>query len=321
MPVNLKSRYQFIIKKALLFITWLLSPLESYLGDKFGNEGIALYPPVFIIGAPRCGSTLLLKLITERYKFAFINNFSCRLFKIPICGNWIAKTLGLRNPDGDYEFQFGHVRGLGAPNECGEFWYRWFPRGLHVYVPAGAAAKQHLKELRLSVGGISYLSRRPMVFKNLYNSMRIAPILEAIPEASFIVCRRDYKENALALLTSRIANHRAKDKWWSLPPKEIDDLMRKGYHEQVAGQIYYTYKQIDEDKNKFGQNKFFEVEYANLCRDVHGALDKIGEFLSTRGCRPLINKQVPPFFPIRRVGGLEERDRCLVIDAVDRILK
>jgi len=310
-----------MVKKALIFIMWLLKPLESYLANKYGNAGISLYPPVFIIGAPRSGSTLLLKILSERHQFVFINNFSSRLYKVPICGYWIAKTLGIRNPSGNYQFQFGNVQGLGAPHESGNFWYRWFPQGLHVYVPAGVTAKQHLKELRLTIGGISYLSHRPMIVKNLYNSMRIAPILEAIPEASFIVCRRNFKDNALSLLKSRIENCRSKDKWWSLPPKEIDELLGKEYYEQVAGQVHYIYKQIEEDKNRFSQKKFIEVKYEDLCRDVHGTLNKIGGFLDARGCRPQINKQVPSYFQTRGVEGLEDRDRRLVIDAVEKIIK
>jgi hypothetical protein len=226
--------------------------------------------------------------------------------------------MGIHSPGGNYEFQFGHVQGLGGPNECGAFWYRWFPQGLHVYVPPGVTAKQHLRELRLTIGAFSYLSQKPMIVKNLYNSMRIAPILEAIPEASFIVCRRDSKENALALLKSRILNCKSKSEWWSLPPKEIDELMLKPYFDQVAGQLYYTYKQIEEDKIKFRSDRFIEVNYEDLCLNVPGTLNKIGEFLSTRRCRPRLNKQVPQTFQIRRADGLDDRDRRIVIKAVER---
>ena len=315
----MKKYLHYIFYKILFIINPLLKPLDIYISKKYGNEGVSLYPPVFIIGAPRSGSTLLLKLLVEKYKFAYINNFTSYFFKTPICGTLISNFFKLNDFQGNYQFNFGHINGMGAPNECGNFWYRWFPKGRDIYVPKGMINKLHRNEIRNTIGGISYISKMPMINKNLYNSMRIAPIFEAIPEAIFIVCRRDYTDNALALLKSRLKVHKDKNRWWSLPPKEINELLNKDYSEQVAGQVYYTYRQIDNDKKDFNDNKFIEIKYEELCNNPRKTLNRIGRFLDSNGCSLLSkNNTIPSKFEARGVDGIDDSDRLLIKKAVEK---
>ena len=39
-----------------------------------GRESALLWPPVFILGAPRSGSTLLYQVLTEAFDFAYLTN-------------------------------------------------------------------------------------------------------------------------------------------------------------------------------------------------------------------------------------------------------
>lgn len=286
--------------------------IEKAVMHQCGEAGIKRHPPVFIIGAPRCGSTLLYRLLVERYEMGFISNFVGKFYPIPTSGAWLARKLGISWFRGDYVFNFGRMDGLGAPSECGNFWYRWFPRGYHVYVGKGQTNRKTLRELRLQVGALSHVLDRPLVFKNLYNAMRIAPILESIPEASFIVCRRDYRHTALSILEARVKNVKSRNKWWSVPPKEFDELADKDYAHQVVGQVYYIHKQVEEDMRRFGSKRFLVVHYEDLCADVHGVLNRIKGFLASRGCRLNTKWEVPDTFTIDRVSGASPRDRELI---------
>ena len=295
--------------------------MESYLVKKYGDEGIKKYPPVFIIGAPRCGSTLLYKVLTERFKFSYFSNFTAKFYKIPICGTLLQSILGVRERTGEYNFNYGQVEGLGSPNECGEFWYRWFPRGMHVYVGPDETAAMNLQELRVEIGGISAISKRPVIFKNLYNSMRIAPIVEAMPEAVFIVCCRDYIDNALSILKGRTKNLHSKDKWWSLPPKEIDYLANLSWDEQIAGQVYYTYQQIKMDKERFGTERFLEIKYEDFCTNVHSSITRIEEFLFNKGCFLEKRGEVPKQFHAMKVDGIDFEDNKILSKAVKNLIQ
>ena len=314
--LNPKNYLRYLKNRSIQLASTALQPVEKYLSKKYGEQGIRKYPPVFIIGAPRCGSTLLYKIMTERYRFSFFSNFSARFYRIPICGTWLQGKLGIKSGSGNYEFKYGNAFGLGAPHECGEFWYQWFPKGLHVYIGPNLIDRGIVERLRWEIGGVSYVSGSPMVFKNLYNSMRIAPIVEAIPEAIFIVCRRNYTENALSILKGRINNLREKDTWWSLPPKEVDELLNKDCADQVAGQVYHIYRQIDEDKKLFGEDRFLEVSYEDFCSDVHVTLNAIENFLSQDGCKLESRWDVPNSFKSMHVDGIDPDDREKVTSAV-----
>lgn len=311
-----KKYLRYFKNRSIQLASTALQPVEKYLAKKYGEQGIRKYPPVFIIGAPRCGSTLLYKIMTERYRFSFFSNFTARFYRIPICGTWLQGKLGIKSGRGNYEFKYGNAFGLGAPNECGEFWYQWFPKGLHVYIGPNLIDRGIVEQLRWEIGGMSNVSGSPMISKNLYNSMRIAPIVEAIPECFFIVCRRNYVENALSILKGRINNLKHKGKWWSLPPKEVDELLNKDYTDQVAGQVYHIYRQIDEDKKRFGENRFLEVSYEDFCSDVHVTLNAIENFLSQDGCKLESRWDVPNSFKSMHVDGIDPDDREKVTSAV-----
>lgn len=318
-PLTMKQSLRSVWRLSIAMSSRMLQPLERSLMQRYGEQGIRKYPPLFIIGAPRCGSTLLYQILTERYKVAFFSNFSAQFYRTPIVGIWIQTKLGLASPTGRYDFRYGRIAGRGAPAECGQFWYRWFPQGPYVYVKPNQTSQRVLHELRGEFGGISTVSGCPMLVKNLYNSLRIAPILEAIPEASFLVCKRNPLDHALSILQARIVNCHRKDQWWSLPPREIDELLNAPYAEQIAGQIYYIYRQIEQDALYFGTDRFLEIHYEELCADVYGTLRTIEQFLAGRDCVLQKRFEVPEKFQVRTVKDISSEDRKLVQDAIARV--
>ena len=246
------------------------------------GENHFFYPPVFIIGAPRSGTTLLYQLLVNRYKFVYFSNFTANFYKAPIFAAWLCKKSYHRTFGDKYTSHHGLIKGRRGPHEAGDFWYRWFPRGKHVYVGADVTSRSKLKKLRQEVVGMSKVTGLPAIFKNTFNAMRIAPIAEAFPEVCFIVCHRDPVDCAQSILNARIKRFGSKEIWWSLPPKEINTIERHPYWEQVVEQVFYTNKQILADRQQFGDKNFYDVHYKDLCKNTHGVLDDIERFLVAR---------------------------------------
>ncbi|OEU62529.1 MAG: hypothetical protein BA867_00960 [Desulfobacterales bacterium S5133MH16] len=69
--LNPKNYLRYFLNRSIGLASIALQPVENYFAKKYGDEEIKKYPPVFIIGAPRCGSTLLYKTLTDRFKFFF----------------------------------------------------------------------------------------------------------------------------------------------------------------------------------------------------------------------------------------------------------
>jgi hypothetical protein len=293
----------------------LLKICEINILNRLGD--VNAYPPIFIIGPPRSGTTLLYQLLVNRYGFSYFSNFSASFPQTPILAFWIESHLFPKaNPISNYNSEYGKTKGWYGPHECGEFWYRWFPRGEHVYVAPGKTSKAHLDQLTKTVTGMSKVTQRSVIFKNVYNSMRIAPIVEALPQAIFLVCRRNLVDTAQSILSSRVDSCGDKSAWWSLPPKEVDVIKTHPYWKQVVEQVYYTYQQIREDRQRFGEDRFLDVKYEALCRDTHSSLEKIEAFLIQRGTGMGSHRDVPNEFQMSTGQKISDKDYRLIVAAV-----
>jgi hypothetical protein len=274
----------------------LLVPWHRRTVARLASKGLHGRPPVFVVGAPRSGSTLLYKALVDRFDLGYVSNLVACLPQVPTVGLRIARLLRGTRPSAGYESHYGRISGWKSPHEAGQLWYRWFPRPPHVHVGAGETPSAVLAEVRYEVTAMTALLGRPIVFKNLYNSMRLAPLAEAFPEASFLVCRRDVTDVALSLLRARVDNEGSTERWVSLPPRQIDALRRLDVPDQVAGQVICTYEQIDQDRERLGDERFLDVDYADLCHDPAGELARVGAFLEGRGVEVRARGDVPAAF-------------------------
>jgi hypothetical protein len=279
------------------------------------------FPPVFIIGPPRSGTTLLHQVLIARYQFVYFTNFTALLYRVPTIAAWLAQKASPDEGVSDYVSQYGKTASWHGPHECGEFWYRWFPRGDYVYVAPGITATTHSQELRREITGMSKVAKAPALFKNTYNSMRIAPIVEAFPEACFLVCCRDPAMTAQSILVGRQRLYGDKERWLGVPPRNIDQIKQHHYCEQAVEQVYYTYRQIDEDRCRFGEERFHNVVYENLCNDTRETLGNIGEFLRDRGVSPLTRGDAPARFPVSDMRKISNADCARIKEKVTELWK
>lgn len=112
----------------------MLGRLESWQVSRHKDEpGL---PPVFIIGAPRSGTTLLYQVMAARFQVAYSTNFLAMFYKASILGMALSQKLhgGDSSEPNTFQSHHGSTAGHAGPYEAGEFWYRWFPRGWHIYV-------------------------------------------------------------------------------------------------------------------------------------------------------------------------------------------
>jgi hypothetical protein len=240
------------------------------------------WPPIFIIGAPRTGSTIFYQAFTKRFRVCYINNFMHRFIASPSWASYLSRLLFGWRGHNRFDSVAGSTKGLNSPSESGNFWYRWFPKD-PVYTPAGTVSSKDLAELRANVAGIIRAWGLPIVFKNLYCSMRLGPLSEVFPDAMFIHCTRDPFYCANSLLMGRLRVLGDMSEWWSLKPKEYDEIKNHHYCQQVVEQQYYIQKQIQEDMKLFGEDKMLTVEYGEFCNEPEKVLDRVRKWLAASG--------------------------------------
>jgi hypothetical protein len=263
-----------------------------------GGDGRADAPlpaaPVFVVGAPRSGSTLLYQLMVEAWDVAYLSNLHCAFLGAP---HLVERVAGRRRPPSRFASHHGRTKGLAGPSECGDYWYRFFRRRPQ-YVPLEEADPENMRRLRGSVRALVDRGR-PVVFKNLVNSLRVAPLGTALPEALFVVIHRDLVANAASLLAGRLRRSGDYARWWSAEPPGIDRLRGLPAHEQVVEQIREIDALVRADAGLLGPERFHDLTYEGVCEDTHGALEGIREFAAGHGVELRPRGEVPASFEPR----------------------
>jgi hypothetical protein len=278
-----------------------LHTLEVRRGRRWADEALP-HAPIFVVGAPRSGSTLLYQLLTDRFDVGYLANGHARE---PGAPSLVERRRGLirkRQAElGDYTSSFGGTAGELGPSECGPFWYRFFPRHPH-YVSADDFSSTSRRQLRAAIGAFAEACGRPVVYKNLVNTARMEAIAAALPEALFVAIHRDLAANARSLLEGRLRVAGAYDAWWSVEPPGIELLRQLPAHEQVVEQIRALDELVARVEGSIGPERVLHVAYEDLCADPRAQLERIAAFTARRGCELRERGEVPASFP-EGVGG------------------
>lgn len=257
-------------------------------------------PPVFIIGAPRTGSTLLYQVLINRFEFTHLTNFHCMFYgAVSFVEKWFGPSWE-KGGVSKYNSEFGISQGRWAPSECGEFWYRWFRRN-PPYTSSEDISDRKLDGLKRVIASLGNAGKRPILFKNMYCAFRLRPLVKAFPEALFIVIRRDTTLISRSLLAVRKRIYGNINTWWSMKPPEYNRLKDLSPQLQVTGQVKAIYNLIEREKIQLGSERFIEVEFDEFCKDVHGQLDRIKHFMEDRGITIREHGTVPKNFPLVKV--------------------
>jgi LPS sulfotransferase NodH len=268
----------------------VLDRVETALGD--GGDAPLHHAPLFIVGAPRTGSTLLYQLVVEAFDVGYLSNRHCRLWGMPSLVERFRRPL----PPGAYESRFGRTSGPASPSECEQFWYRFFRRSPQ-YLPLEEADPAHLRRLRAAVRSLGNAAGRPLVFKNLLNTLRLRPLATALPEAVFVEIRRDLVATATSLLAGRKQLFGDYGHWWSSEPPEIARLRALPPEQQVVEQIRAVEALAARDRQAIGGARFLELRYDDVCDDPARALASIAELAERNGFQLARRRDVPAKFP------------------------
>ena len=275
-----------------------LIPLEKISEHLYPIDIKEKYFPIFILGAPRSGSTLLIQAMTHYFDIAYMTNFTRNFFKVPLTGLWLQQHLFLKKQSMTFNSEYGKTNRLLGPNEAADFWYQWFPSGKDVYVGEGDISEETIYDIRQKIMGLLRISKKPFIFKNLYNSMRILPIRKAFPESLFIVCYRNTVDIAQSILQCREKIFGSKSLWWSVPPREYDKIKNKPPLQQVVEQVYYIYKQIEKDLSGGDAEYVFNLDYSDLCNKPTQTMKDIKHWVEKQNIRLEEQFDLPNTFQI-----------------------
>ena len=268
---------KFVSRPLNKLVNFFLRMFEEVVLYNFVSDGFK-YVPLFIIGAPRSGSTLLFQMLVNRFKFGYMTNLHCAFYGSPAIVQFVLNLLGIEPPPSPYTSNRGYTPGLLSPSECGNDWYKWF-RKKPEYISYDEIDIDYLKaKMRKSLILLERTFNKPLLFKNLHNSVRLIPLGLAVPEAKFIVVKRKVIWNAQSLLLVRKKTFGSKSHWFSVEPKGVEELLKLEPESQVVLQIKKIYEHINDAVKILGAGRFITVYYENFRIEPESTLLEIKNF-------------------------------------------
>lgn len=260
------------------------------------NHQTINYPPLFIVGPLRSGTTLMLQWLAN-LGLAYPSNLMSRFYRAPILASKIQLLLtdpryNYRNEILDFnsyiEFASdnGKTQGALAPNEFWYFWRRFLPFKDVDYLPTESLLNQvDTQLLKSELAGMMNVFQKPIALKAMILNYNIDFLDHIFPNTVFIHIKRDPLANIESALQARKRQLGSINEWYSFKIPEYDDLINRDPYEQVAGQIYYTNKAIEKSLSKIPQHKQLTVNYEQFCQSPETVFYQLQDKLADNGCQ------------------------------------
>lgn len=235
------------------------------------------WPPVFIVGAPRSGTTLIYQLMMSAFRFAYLPNVANTFYRCPITAlNWGMKWC--KDYQSSFSSSHGYEKGCMAPSEAGNIWNRWFPyekREGFNYTPAGWLSPAAQREIHGLVANVERIFQAPFITKNVKMCVRVQALQEIFPNALFIHIQREMIDVILSNLVMRRSRGVS---WASVMPKNIKAIMAMDEIDQVCHQIMDVEGDMMQDLKLYPHQAIFSLTYNELCESSEGLLIRLAHF-------------------------------------------
>lgn len=246
---------------------------EKSMLNRYGGKDPE-HSPIFIIGAPRTGSTVLYQTITNNFDVSYIDNLACMFHRNLFFGMWLSNKLFRNKPHNCFKSIHGNTwktGGFHAPSECGQFWYRWLPKERH-FIDYDEITDFVVRKIRKNIFAIINYFDKPFIFKNMNVGQRLRLIHEIDPDSKLIWVKRDPIGTCLSILKVKNDLYHDINKWWSIKPKSYKDIKDLKPFKQVVLQVYNIEKQINKDLKLFNYNNVSIVHYEDFRQNPDEAI-------------------------------------------------
>ena len=294
----------------------LLAPLQRQLEERHDEPRL---PVVLIIGPPRSGTTLTSQLLASSGCFGYVSNFVARFWRAPAIGAQAELALNIRAAAATphhFTSTHGVTEGWAEPHEFGYFWSQWFDFGQETHwLDATLRQRVDGNGLRRALASLEAVYAGPMVYKNnTWFTLQAAFLATLLPNAIFVVCRRDPFHVARSLL--RIRRERLGDEnlWWSIRPSSYRRLLTLPPVEQVIHQALDIESEMNRELASVPAERIVEAPYIDTCRMPARLVNEVRAACDRLGCPVAKSRPLP--------GGFEPTDRwTLLPDEANTLLE
>lgn len=270
------SRFQRALKP---FIVWVIRKLEKILS----RESNLNCGPVFIVGSPRSGTTVIRQVVSSSIESSYFTNTTNKLFRIfsfplPSISAILTNTIFRdRIKITNDQLNYGTTPGRGAPCEGELIWGYWF-QTKHNAVEPEELTEEHQTMMRLAVANTERIYGKPFINKTTVLSLRVTALAQVFPTAVFIRVRRDPIDIAQSLLIARKTKYK---EWLGAKPTECEQIDVDDLVKQVCTQVFFTEKKLSEGECVVGKERFWNISYKQFCNSPLSEMKKLSKFLAS----------------------------------------
>jgi len=295
----------------------LLEPAEDRVVAKDAQPKL---PVVFVVGAPRSGTTLVMQWLAELGTFAYPTNLLSRFFASPYIGARIQQLLtdpryhygtefsGLVTKGQKYASNLGKTTGILEPSEFWYFWRRFIPNEQpRVLTPKEETCVDKHGFTR-GLAALEKAFAKPFALKGIILQYNLRFLAQFIPTAFFLYTKRTLLYNAQSLYQARIKYYGSPSAWYSVQPPGTDELRGRDNYEQVVGQVEYTNRSIEAELAALPPRRSVTVEYEKFCLSPGGVYEQICNHLTRCGFKLSLGYHGPSSFQSTNAAQLSPQD-------------
>lgn len=285
-----KRKHEQKIKRLVFCIDFFLGRFEKKILTECSGSA---YPPIFIVGSPRSGSTLLYQLMARRFRLCYFSNLMMSFPNALLIVAKLMKNFDNFNPPDSFSSNYGYTYGWNSPNQGGRFWTRFYQADDNVDV----LSAHQSQEIRRTILCLQGFYNAPFVNKWQRNTTKLNALNNIFSNSLFIVTKRDPAATARSILEGRRKLIGDERQWFSTKPNNFEELTIKAPLQQVCGQVYELEKSLDSYRKIIGENRFFYVQYEKIIISPHSVLNSINDFYrKNSGSNLAVRHNVPSAF-------------------------
>lgn len=268
-----------------------LGPLELEIEKRFVAPSM---PPLFLVGNPRSGTTVLIQFLSLTRQFAIPTNLLSRFYYAPYLGAKIQQLMTDRRFDYkgeltdftgffDLSSSLGSTSGALAPHEFIHFWRRFLPNYDLEFLKEKQLCYVNKDGLRKGIAAIEYVFEKPFAAKALILQYNLDLLLSIFTKCLILYVMRKPLFIMQSILKAREAHYGNREIWWSVKPKEYELLKDMDVYHQIAGQVYFTELAIEKGLRTIPAANQLMVQYEDFCKEPAMVYEQIRTKYSTLG--------------------------------------
>ncbi len=261
---------------------------------------------LFVVGAPRSGTTLLSQLLSATGSFAYITNMAARFWAAPAVGLMFQNLMEQHRPQRNellLESTHGVTHEPFAPHEFGYFWKQWL--NLNDPDPQTWYRLQDPSRFSKTLASMERAYDLPLMFKSICASFAIDELSRVLPNARFVWIRRSKLYNCQSLLKLRQDVWGDVKSWPSDSLYKCDDIELKSPAELVVYQVELIERIIADSFRRLPADRCLSLEYEDVCLDPKKAISQV---LDTAGVQGGHLDSLPKTLPVRNARVLLKED-------------